>query len=210
MSKGLSGNQTNERMSEEGIDPTNEYHSSSPSPKRVFSFDWSSGFVAPFVPTREEIVERALTEIHLEPTDVLCDLGSGDGRFVMSAARRGARAVGVELDPKLVEISRRKAESAGGLRDLVEFRVGDLQTIDITPFTVVVAFLFPEVIVRLRPRLESWLVSSSSSSSNRHLLLRRRLICVRWPLSENDSEWNRSHLAGDISTFSSMGFFVYH
>ena len=235
--KAMKGNEQDHQVKEheeeeeeeegEGIDPKNEYHSKKRTPKKVFSFGWSKGFVAPFLPTRDEIVERALEFVRLEPgEDTICDLGSGDGRFVIRAAMRGVKGVGIEMDENLVEKSRESASaSASPCSQLAEFRVGDLMKFDFSSFSVVVVFLFPEVVVRLRPRLESWLdfvvdvdfkareceeVAEKEKMAMRKRRRRRRLICVRWPLSEFDGEWNKKHLDGDFSTFSSMGFFVYH
>ncbi len=86
------------------------------------------------------------------PTDVLVDLGSGDGRVVISAARIGARAIGVELDAGLVELSRMNAAEAG-VGDLTEFIAADLFAFDLSPATVITMFLLPDLTLRLRPTL---------------------------------------------------------
>jgi cyclopropane fatty-acyl-phospholipid synthase-like methyltransferase len=87
------------------------------------------------------------------PGDVVYDLGSGDGRIVIAAARDfGARAVGVELDPRLVQESR-DAAYAAGVGDRATFVWKDIFDVDLSPATVVTVYLFPEVNARLLPKL---------------------------------------------------------
>ena len=87
------------------------------------------------------------------PADTLVDLGSGDGRIVITAARRfGARALGVEIVPELVAQSRAQALKAG-VADRTEFRVQDLFTLDLAPFSVITMYLLPQVNLQLRERL---------------------------------------------------------
>jgi ribosomal protein L11 methylase PrmA len=89
----------------------------------------------------------------VKPGDVVYDLGSGDGRIVITAAQRfGARAVGVELDPELVARSRANAQRAG-VADRVRFLQQDLFTADLGEATVVTLYLLPDVNLRLRPKL---------------------------------------------------------
>jgi SAM-dependent methyltransferase len=88
----------------------------------------------------------------VRPDDVVYDLGCGDGRIVIEAARRGARAVGVDIDPRLIREARANAQAAG-VGDRVEFREGDLFDADVRPATVVALYLWPHVNLRLRPRL---------------------------------------------------------
>lgn len=101
-------------------------------------------------------VVRAMLELAtVGPDDVVYDLGSGDGRIVITAAREfGARGVGIEIDPKLVERARQNAVS-GGVADRVEFRVGDMYQADVRPATVVTLFLHPEPNLKLRPKLRA-------------------------------------------------------
>jgi SAM-dependent methyltransferase len=107
----------------------------------------------PYVPTSPEVVERMLEVANVSSEDVVYDLGSGDGRFPITAAKRyGARGVGVEIDPKLVRESRANAREAG-VTDLVEFRQGDMFEADLSDATVVTLYLFPEINIRLRPKL---------------------------------------------------------
>jgi SAM-dependent methyltransferase len=106
-----------------------------------------------FVPTRHAVADAMLRLARVGPADVVYDLGSGDGRIVILAAQKyGARAVGIELDPRLVQISREVAID-GEVTDRVMFIEGDLFTADISGATVVTLFLSPEVNRRLLPKL---------------------------------------------------------
>lgn len=110
--------------------------------------------LAPFVVTPQEIVEEMLRMAEVRKDDVVYDLGSGDGRIVITAARRyGARGVGFEIDPKLVRLSRENARRAG-VEHLVEFREEDVLTVDLSPATVVTLYLFREANLLLRPRIQ--------------------------------------------------------
>ena len=103
-----------------------------------------------FVATPVALVNGMLDLAAVADTDVVYDLGSGDGRIVIAAARRGARGVGVELDSTLVEESRASADTAGVGRR-VEFRRADLFATDLRPATVVTLYLGRELNHRLRP-----------------------------------------------------------
>ena len=103
-----------------------------------------------FVATPTALVAGMLDLAAVTDTDVVYDLGSGDGRIVIAAARRGARAVGVELDSMLVEESRASADTAG-VAPRTEFRRADLFASDLRPATVVTLYLGRELNQRLRP-----------------------------------------------------------
>jgi hypothetical protein len=105
-----------------------------------------------WVPTPELLVERMLDVADLTTSDYLIDLGSGDGRLVIAAARRGARAKGIEFNPDLVAHSRQQAERAG-LSWKASFEVGDIFTSDLSQATVITLFLSSEINLKLRPRL---------------------------------------------------------
>jgi SAM-dependent methyltransferase len=106
-----------------------------------------------FVPTRQVIVDAMLRLAHVGPEDVVYDLGSGDGRIVIIAAEKyGARGVGIELVPRLVEMSRELARD-GEVADRVTFVEGDLFTADISEATVVTLYLSPSINRRLLPKL---------------------------------------------------------
>lgn len=105
-----------------------------------------------WVPTPEALIETMLDMAELRADDVLMDLGSGDGRLVVEAARRGARAIGVEYDARLVALSRERAADAG-MSGQVTFLQADLFQIDLTEATVITLFLLPDLNLRLRPTL---------------------------------------------------------
>ena len=109
----------------------------------------------PFVPTPEQVVVGMLEMAKVGPKDVVYDLGSGDGRIVITAARRhGARGVGIDIDPKMIKVARENARRAG-VTARVEFREGDLFTADISEATVVTLYLLPRINLELRPKLLS-------------------------------------------------------
>jgi SAM-dependent methyltransferase len=114
-------------------------------------------YLAPYAATPEEIVEEMLRLAEVRKEDVVYDLGSGDGRIVITAARRyGARGIGYEIDPKLVRLSRENARRAG-VEHLVEFHAQDVLTVDLSPATVVTLYLFREANLLLRPRIQAQL-----------------------------------------------------
>ena len=109
---------------------------------------------APYVPTPEHVVLRLLTLAEVSSDDVVYDLGSGDGRMIILAAKEfGARGVGVEIDSQLVQTARRRARKAG-VSHLVEFRRGDLFDTNLDDATVVTLYLWPDMNNRLRPKLQ--------------------------------------------------------
>ncbi len=113
--------------------------------------------LAPFVVTPPDVVERMLRLAAVGPSDVVYDLGSGDGRIVIAAAQMfGARGVGIEIDPKLVEQARANA-AAAGVADRVTFRLDDAMTTDLSDASVVTLYLLAASNVKLRPRLQSQL-----------------------------------------------------
>jgi protein-L-isoaspartate O-methyltransferase len=108
---------------------------------------------APFVPTPQDVVDRMLQFAQLGPSDVVYDLGCGDGRIVITAARTyGARGVGVDIDPRRIEEARRNARAAG-VEQLVSFRVEDALETNVSEATVVTLYLVASLNARLRPRL---------------------------------------------------------
>ena len=113
--------------------------------------------LAPYVVTPQDVVEGILQLAEVGRADVVYDLGSGDGRIVIAAARlHGARGVGFELDPALVRQAEDNARRAG-VSHLVEFRVQDVLTVDLSPATVVTVYLSPEANLKLRPRMQAQL-----------------------------------------------------
>jgi len=105
-----------------------------------------------WVPTAQPMVEGMLDMAGLRPDDLLVDLGSGDGVTVIAAARRGATARGIEFNPDLVALSRRRAKAAG-VAARATFERGDIFESDFSDATVVTLFLLPELNLRLRPVL---------------------------------------------------------
>jgi hypothetical protein len=103
-----------------------------------------------WVPTPQVLVEKMLDMAHLTPQDIVVDLGSGDGRNVIAAARRGARSRGVEFNPNLVELSKRLATEAG-VTAKASFVEGDMYVADISDATVLPLFLMPENLDKLAP-----------------------------------------------------------
>jgi SAM-dependent methyltransferase len=107
----------------------------------------------PFVISGEEVVLRMLRMADVGPGDFLVDLGSGDGRIpIMAAKRFGARGLGVDLDPPLVELARRNA-ARDGVADKVTFEVKDIFDTDLSKASVVAFYLLPDVAMQLRPKL---------------------------------------------------------
>ena len=107
---------------------------------------------APWVPTPQELVDTMLDMAAVTADDLLIDLGAGDGRVVISAADRGANAIGVELDPGLVELAKTNA-AAAGVTGLTEFVTADIFEFDFSSASVISMFLLPELTLRLRPTL---------------------------------------------------------
>jgi trans-aconitate methyltransferase len=109
----------------------------------------------PYVPTREPVVDEMLKMAQVGKNDVLYDLGSGDGRIPITAAKRfGTRGVGVDIDPDRVREARENADKAG-VSDRVKFFQQDLFETDIKEATVVTLYLLPDVNLKLRPKLLS-------------------------------------------------------
>lgn len=107
----------------------------------------------PYVTTPQVVVDAMLEMAQVRATDRLLDLGSGDGRIVISAASRyGARGRGVDIDPRLVRLANENAARAG-VADRAEFVVEDLFKTDLTQATVITMYLLPDVNMKLRPAL---------------------------------------------------------
>ena len=105
-----------------------------------------------WVPSPQALVDKMLDMAKVTPADFVMDLGSGDGRTVITAAKRGVRAMGVEYNPDMVALSRRNA-AAAGVTDKVTFVHADIFQTDISKATVITLFLLPELNVRLRPTI---------------------------------------------------------
>ena len=120
-----------------------------------------------YEPSAPEVVRVMLDLGAVGPSDVVYDLGCGDGRLVIEAARRGARGVGVDIDPARVQEARANARAAG-VEDRVRIVEGDLFETDLREATVVMLFLQPDLNLRLRPRLLAQLRPGSRVVSHWH------------------------------------------
>jgi SAM-dependent methyltransferase len=129
--------------------------SSSPAGQRTTKpfepVEGQAGKDVPWVPTPNELVEKMLDIAKVTPQDFVIDLGSGDGRNVIAAARRGAQALGVEYNPDLVELSKRRAMEAG-VAAKAQFVQGDMYVADISKASVLALFLLPQNMLRLRDK----------------------------------------------------------
>jgi predicted RNA methylase len=109
--------------------------------------------LAPFVATPADVVDRMLRLASVGPRDVVFDLGSGDGRIVIAAAKTfGARGVGIDIDPERTREATANARAAG-VADKVSFVTDDVLTADVSPATVVMLYLSPSFNSRLAPKL---------------------------------------------------------
>jgi SAM-dependent methyltransferase len=124
--------------------------------------------LAPFLPTPMAVVEKMLELAEIQASDVIYDLGCGDGRIVIAAAKRfGARGVGIDVVPERVFESRAGAERAG-VAALLEFKLQNVFDVDISPATVVVLYLLPESNLLLRPKLEAELAPGTRVVSHNY------------------------------------------
>jgi SAM-dependent methyltransferase len=169
------------------------------------------GFAAPeldipFVPTPHTLVEKMLDLAQVGPSDYLIDLGCGDGRIAVAAARRGARALGVDLDPLRIEEAAAAARIAG-VEAHVRFRRQDLFRTPIYDATVIALYLLPRINLQLRPRLLTelrpgarivshafdmgdWRAEAEERQDNRRILLWivPAIAGGRWALTQADGE----------------------
>lgn len=111
------------------------------------------GKIVPYVPTPQEVVERMLDLAGVKKGDVVYDLGSGDGRIVVTAAKKyGVRAIGFEIDPERIKESHENIKKAG-VEKLVEIRQQDIRTVDLSAASVLTMYLLPEVNLMIRPNI---------------------------------------------------------
>jgi cyclopropane fatty-acyl-phospholipid synthase-like methyltransferase len=115
----------------------------------------------PFVPTPVEVVDKMLEMAKVQKNDVLYDLGSGDGRVVIRAAKKyGAHGVGIEMDQTLLDKARKSAE-AEGVSHLVEFRAEDALKTDLSPATIVTLYMLPWFNEAMKPNFRKYLKPGS-------------------------------------------------
>jgi hypothetical protein len=122
----------------------------------VFNFriaQAQEGKIVPYVPTPQEVVDRMLELAQVKKGDVVYDLGSGDGRIVVTAAKKyGVRAIGFEIDPERIKESTENIKKAG-VGHLVEIRQQDIRTVDLSPASILTMYLLPEVNLLIRPNI---------------------------------------------------------
>jgi hypothetical protein len=105
-----------------------------------------------WVPTPQALVDKMLEMAKVTPADFVIDLGSGDGRTVITAAKRGSRAMGIEYNPDMVELSKKNA-AAAGVSDKATFMKADLFETDLSKAQVITMFLLPSINMKLRPTI---------------------------------------------------------
>ena len=117
--------------------------------------------LAPYVPTPQDVVERMLALANVQKNDYVIDLGCGDGRIPVTAAKKyGARALGVDIDPVRIEEANANAKAAG-VQNLVTFKLQNALTTDVSTATVVTTYLLSASNLRLRPILTKQLKPGS-------------------------------------------------
>jgi SAM-dependent methyltransferase len=124
------------------------------SPSIARGQDLESKKIVPFVPTPQEVVDKMVELAGVKKGDVVYDLGSGDGRIVITAAKKGAKAVGFDVDGDLVKESRANIQKAG-VQDSAEIKHQDILTVDLSPASVITMYLLPDVNLKLRPNILS-------------------------------------------------------
>ena len=107
-----------------------------------------------------ETVEAMLDAIPIESGDTLVDLGCGDGRIVIAAAKRGVRCIGVEIDPARADVARQNV-AASGLSELITIETGDALEFDMSRATIATAYLYPPLLEKLSPKLKDMRVVAS-------------------------------------------------
>src|SRR5438874_12439457 len=132
-----------------------------------------------WVPTPEEVVDRMLTMAQVTPNDYVFDLGSGDGRTVIMAAKKfGARAQGIEYNPDMVKLSQENAQKAG-VAERAQFRRADIFATDFSQATVITLYLLPALNMKLRPTILAMKPGTRvrSEEHTSELQSRRELVC---------------------------------
>jgi hypothetical protein len=144
-----------------------------------------------WVPTPQALVEKMLDLAKITPEDFLIDLGSGDGRTVITAAKRGIRALGIEYNPDMVGLSRQNAEKEG-VSDKAQFTEADLFAYDFSKATVITMFLLPDINMRLRPQLLD-LKPGTRIVSNTFTMQDWQFDDTA-KISDNNTRWNTAYL----------------
>ena len=179
-----------------------------------------------WVPTPQALVEKMLELAKITPEDFLIDLGSGDGRTVITAAKRGIHALGVEYNPDMVGLSRQNAEKEG-VSDKAKFTETDLFEFDFSKATVITMFLLPDINMRLRPKLldlkpgtrivsntftmEDWLFDDTATISDANTRWNTAFLWIvpakvdgKWKLAEGELTLKQEFqmISGTLSTGS--------
>jgi precorrin-6B methylase 2 len=144
-----------------------------------------------WVPTPQELVNKMLEIAQVTPADFVIDLGSGDGRTVITAAKLGARALGIEFNPDMVNLSRENAKKEG-VADLTEFIEGDLYEADLSDATVITMFLLPEINLKLRPKLLD--LKPGTRIVTNTFTMGDWVEDLEVTTEENWNSWNQAHL----------------
>jgi hypothetical protein len=137
-----------------------------------------------WVPTPQSLVDKMLEIAKVTPQDFLIDLGSGDGRTVITAAKMGISAIGIEYNPDMVELSKKNA-TAAGVKDKAQFIKTDLFEYDFSKATVITMFLLPDINLKLRPKI---------------LDMKPGTRIVTNTFTMDDWQWDDSAHSGDEST----------
>jgi predicted RNA methylase len=136
------------------------------SPLSALAQQFGAADLAPYIPTPQILVEKMLEAGHVKPGDMVYDLGSGDGRIVITAAQKfGAKAVGVEIRPDLCRIATERIKSLG-LEDRVSMVQGNALRVDLSSADVVTMYLLTSSNERLKPNLEKYLKPGARIVSN--------------------------------------------
>jgi len=147
-----------------GLSVLSAFAAIAPIPLDAVAFAQDSIFenkkIVPFVPTPQEVVDKMVELAGVKKGDIVYDLGSGDGRIVITAAKKGAKAVGFEIDGDLVKQSRDNIRKAG-VQAQAEIRQQDILTVDLSAASVVTMYLLPDVNLQLKPKIQSQLKPGS-------------------------------------------------
>ena len=195
----------------EGIDPDDELYSTAPRrTRKMFAFEWSEGYVSPFLASPDGLGERMLAGEGVDERTVVCDLGSGEGDLLVAAAAMGAHAVGFELDEKLNEKARLKLEGSSYEILRQDFLSPDLdlhgmlqrilQSRPSANRLVLVMYLLPEALIKLAPTLE------------RTFPLCSAMLTVRWPLPndwQGEAVVDKTFPPSPINNGTADGYWVY-
>lgn len=124
-----------------------------PAGQNLKSAQAQEGKIVPYVPTPQKVVDRMLALAQVKKGDVVYDLGSGDGRIVITAAKKyGVKAIGFEIDPERIKESQENIKKAG-VGHLVEIRRQDIRTVDLSRASVLTMYLLPDVNMMMRPKI---------------------------------------------------------